>query len=90
MTGKMWAFEHFVEPDIACFGKKSQVCGLIAGTRIDQVPDNVFKVSSRLNSTWGGNLVDMVCSRIHLERRRIGAWDSSVHSIFPIREPAIN
>ena len=67
MTGKMWAFEHFVEPDIVSFGKKSQVCGLIAGTRIDEVPDNVFRVSSRLNSTWGGNLIDMVRSRIHLE-----------------------
>ena len=67
MTGKMWAFEHFVEPDIASFGKKSQVCGLIAGPRVDEVPDNVFKVSSRLNSTWGGNLVDMVRSRIHME-----------------------
>ena len=63
----MWAFEHFVEPDIVTFGKKSQVCGLIAGKRIDEVPDNVFKVSSRLNSTWGGNLVDMVRSRIHME-----------------------
>ena len=67
MTGKMWAFEHFVEPDIVSFGKKSQVCGLIAGTRIDEVPDNVFRVSSRLNSTWGGNLIYMVRSRIHLE-----------------------
>ena len=67
MTGKMWAFEHFVEPDIASFGKKSQVCGIIAGPRVDEVPDNVFKVSSRLNSTWGGNLVDMVRSRIHME-----------------------
>ena len=38
MTGKMWAFEHFVEPDIASFGKKSQVCGLIAGPRVDEVP----------------------------------------------------
>ena len=66
MTGKMWAFEHFVEPDIASFGKKSQVCGIIAGARVDEVPDNVFKVSSRLNSTWGGNLVDMVRSRIHM------------------------
>ena len=67
MTGRMWAFEHFVEPDIVTLGKKSQVCGLIAGKRIDEVPDNVFKVSSRLNSTWGGNLVDMVRSRIHME-----------------------
>ena len=29
--------------------------------------DNVFAVSSRINSTWGGNLVDMVRSRRILE-----------------------
>ena len=44
------------------FGKKMQVCGILAGTRIDEVEDNVFNVSSRINSTWGGNLVDMVRS----------------------------
>lgn len=66
-SGKMWAFEHFVEPDILCFGKKSQVCGILVSPRIDEIPDNVFKVSSRINSTWGGNLVDMVRCRMHLE-----------------------
>tara|TARA_Y100001935_G_scaffold105768_1_gene87788 strand:- start:165437 stop:166786 length:1350 start_codon:yes stop_codon:yes gene_type:complete len=60
LTGKFWAHEHFVKPDIIAFGKKAQVCGVLAGTRIDEVPTNVFKVSSRINSTWGGNLVDMV------------------------------
>jgi L-lysine 6-transaminase len=61
ITGKMWCCQHFdVLPDILCFGKKMQVCGLMAGTRIDEVPDNVFRVSSRINSTWGGNLADMV------------------------------
>ena len=66
-TGRMWAFEHYVRPDILAFGKKSQVCGILVSERIDEVAENVFHVSSRLNSTWGGNLVDMVRSRFHLE-----------------------
>lgn len=60
LTGKFWAHQHFVEPDIMAFGKKTQVCGILAGTRIDEVETNALNVSSRLNSTWGGNLVDMV------------------------------
>lgn len=67
LTGKFWAHEHFVEPDILAFGKKAQVCGILAGTRIDDLPTNVFKVSSRINSTWGGNLVDMVRFTRYLE-----------------------
>lgn len=64
-SGKWWSFEHFgVQPDLFAFGKKTQVCGICARPdRLDQV-DNVFKVSSRINSTWGGNLVDMMrCQR---------------------------
>ena len=60
MTGRFWAHEHFVKPDILAFGKKAQVCGILAGKRVDEVPDNVFEVSSRINSTWGANLTDMV------------------------------
>jgi L-lysine 6-transaminase len=61
LTGKMWAYEHYgVRPDMISFGKKTQVCGFASTTRIDEIPDNVFKQSSRINSTWGGNLVDMV------------------------------
>ena len=52
---------------MVAFGKKTQVCGVMAGGRVDEVPDNVFAVSSRINSTWGGNLVDMVRSRRILE-----------------------
>ncbi len=60
ISGKMWAFQNYgVEPDIFCFGKKTQVCGIAASDRLNEI-DSVFKVSSRINSTWGGNLVDMV------------------------------
>lgn len=68
LTGKFWAHQHTnVRPDLMSFGKKMQVCGMLAGPRIDEEPENVFKVSSRLNSTWGGNLVDMVRSQRYLE-----------------------
>ncbi len=68
LTGKMWAYEHFnIKPDILAFGKKTQVCGIMVGSRVDEVKDNVFSVSSRLNSTWGGNLVDMVRCQKYLE-----------------------
>ncbi|TVQ67481.1 MAG: L-lysine 6-transaminase [Balneolaceae bacterium] len=60
LTGKFWAHEYYVEPDILAFGKKAQVCGLLAGKRVDEIETNCFHVSSRINSTWGGNLVDMV------------------------------
>jgi L-lysine 6-transaminase len=65
ITGKMWAYQHYaVEPDIIAFGKKTHVCGIIASKRIDEVKDNVFEESSRINTTFGGNLVDMVrCTR---------------------------
>jgi len=68
LTGKMWCYEHFgVNPDMLVFGKKTQVCGFLCSKRIDEVEDNVFQESSRLNSTWGGNLVDMVRFRKYLE-----------------------
>lgn len=60
ITGKMWAHQHFVKPDIISFGKKTQVCGVLAGRIFDEVIENVFNTSGRLNSTWGGNLTDMV------------------------------
>jgi L-lysine 6-transaminase len=60
ITGKMWAHEYFVQPDLCVFGKKTQVCGFMCSTRIDDVLENVFHKPSRINSTFGGNLVDMV------------------------------
>jgi L-lysine 6-transaminase len=67
-TGKMWAFEHFgVVPDAIAFGKKVQMGGCWVGPRLDEVEDNVFRVPSRINSTWGGNLADMLRSTRMLE-----------------------
>lgn len=66
-TGKWWCSEHFdVVPDLFAFGKKSQVCGICASARLDEV-DSVFKVSSRINSTWGANLADMVRAQRYVE-----------------------
>ena len=68
ITGKWWAHQHFsVKPDIISFGKKTQVCGLLAGRRVEEVKNHVFSESSRINSTFGGNLVDMVRFQIILE-----------------------
>ncbi len=68
ITGTMWAHEQLgVRPDIMTFGKKMQVCGILATDRVDKEPDNCFKVSSRINSTWGGNLLDMVRATKYLE-----------------------
>jgi len=67
-TGKRWCAEHFaVRPDLIAFGKKSQTCGVMAGPRLDEVAENVFRLPSRINSTWGGNLADMVRSSYIME-----------------------
>ncbi|MBV9318496.1 MAG: L-lysine 6-transaminase [Mycobacterium sp.] len=68
LTGTAWAYQQLgVAPDVVAFGKKTQVCGVMAGRRVDEIADNVFTVASRLNSTWGGNLTDMVRARRILE-----------------------
>ena len=67
-TGTAWAYQQLgIRPDVVAFSKKAQVGGVMAGGRVDEVLDNVFTVSGRINSTWGGGLVDMVRSRRILE-----------------------
>ncbi len=69
MTGKMWAYQHFgIIPDLIAFGKKTQVCGILANKeKFDRVKDHVFVQSSRINSTFGGNFVDMLRFQFILE-----------------------
>src|SRR5262249_57552916 len=68
LTGSMWCWQQMgVEPDMFAFGKKTQVCGFASNHRVDTVPDNVFKVSSRINSTWPRHLVDMIPSPKYLK-----------------------
>lgn len=68
LTGTFWAHEGLgTQPDLVAFGKKMQVCGFLGGGKLEQEPENVFNVSSRINSTWGGNLVDMVRCQRYLE-----------------------
>ena len=67
-SGKWWCHEYYVTPDIMVFGKKSQVCGLVARPeRLDLVKNHCFKQSGRINSTWGGNIVDMVRAEILID-----------------------
>jgi L-lysine 6-transaminase len=63
ITGKFWSSEYYVRPDIIAFGKKSQQCGIMVSDRVDEIEENCFNVSGRINSTWGGNLIDMVRSK---------------------------
>lgn len=69
MTGKMWAFEHLgIIPDVISFGKKTQVCGILANKeKLDEVEHHVFQESSRINSTFGGNFIDMLRFQLVLE-----------------------
>lgn len=61
LTGSWWVFQQLgVEPDIFAFAKKMQVGGIAVNRRVEEVDRHAFAESSRINSTWGGNLVDMV------------------------------
>ncbi len=67
ITGRNWCCEHFdVRPDLIAFGKKAQVCGVMAGPRLDEVNDNCFRLPGRISSTWGGNFTDFVRSTCYL------------------------
>ncbi len=81
ITGSAWAYQQLgLRPDVVAFGKKTQVGGVMAGRRVDEVPDNVFRTPGRISSTWGGGLSDMVRSRRLLEViERDGLVERAVH-----------
>lgn len=89
LTGKMWCYEHYdIVPDMICFGKKTQVCGFCSTSRINSIANNVFAVSGRINSTWGGNLVDMVRATIYMEivkQDMLSRECSQGRCIFPVQ-----
>ncbi|RCW43709.1 L-lysine 6-transaminase precursor [Halopolyspora algeriensis] len=61
ITGCAWAYQALgLEPDLVAFGKRVQVCGVMGGRRVLDIADNAFREGSRISSTWGGGLVDMV------------------------------
>jgi L-lysine 6-transaminase len=67
ITGMNWCCQHSgVQPDLLVFGKKAQVCGVMAGPRLDEIKDNVFRLPGRISSTWGGNFTDYVRSTHYL------------------------
>lgn len=66
--GTPWAFQQLdLQPDLLAFGKKLHIGGVMGGGRLDEVDHHVFRESSRINSTFGGSLVDMVRATIMLE-----------------------
>jgi L-lysine 6-transaminase len=68
VTGYPWAHQALgLSPDLVVFGKKTQVCGVMGGRRLDRIPDHAFALPGRLSSTWGGNLMDMLRSTRILE-----------------------
>ena len=76
LTGKFWPTSTTYNRILLAFGKKAQVCGILATTRIDDIETKRnFNKSSRINSTWGGNLVDMVRFQRYLEiKSRKTTW----------------
>lgn len=98
-TGMMWAHEYFGKealPDIITFSKKAQTGGILASfDKFSRIKENVFgnhdECKSRINSTWGGNIVDMVrCDEflkiIHEENLLQKAGENGKYLLNGIRE----
>ncbi len=78
-SGKPWLWQHYnIAPDIVAFGKKTQVCGIYCSERINEVENNVFQFPGRINSTFGGNLTDMLRCRRFLDIIEVEALGENI------------
>ncbi len=85
LTGKWWGFQNFdIAPDMFSMAKKMQVGGFMSNGRIDSIENNVFHESSRINSTWGANLVDMYRVMTYLEIIRDEKLLENVNAVGPV------
>ncbi|MBD3290325.1 aminotransferase class III-fold pyridoxal phosphate-dependent enzyme, partial [candidate division KSB1 bacterium] len=98
-TGKIWGHQHFgadARPDLIAFSKKTQVGGVMANyDKMNIVKENSFnnetESKSRLNSTWGGNPVDMMrckvlCEIIEQENLQQNVKETGQYLLNNIRE----
>ena len=62
ITGSWWAFQQLGgrAGHICICQERCKQCGIAVNRRVEEVARNTFVESSRINSTWGGDLTDMV------------------------------
>ena len=74
-TGKMWAIDHDGRCRTSSRSARRRRSAASSPARAStRSPDNVFHVASRINSTWGGNLIDMVRSQRFIEIIEKTVW----------------
>ncbi|BEL08265.1 L-lysine 6-transaminase [Actinoplanes sichuanensis] len=94
VTGVPWLHQELgLAPDLVAFGKKTQVCGVMGGRRVLDEPLNAMRTPSRLSSTFGGNLIDMlratrILEVIEEDRLMDAAATSGAHLLGRLREVA--
>jgi L-lysine 6-transaminase len=58
VTGKMWYSDHIgLDPDVLVFGKKSQICGIVAKEKYNECMITPLR---KLDVTFDGELIDAV------------------------------
>jgi len=68
-SGKWWCHQTFdIRPDLMVFGGRTQVAGVVATEKLDEVKRHCFNHErNRLETKWGGDLADMVRCEIYMQ-----------------------